>query len=204
MKILHRGAESIIYFNEGRIIKERISKSYRHKEMDNKIRKSCTRNEIKLLNKANSLISTPKVLGSNEDNRSIILEYIDGEKVRDVLRNLDGINRLGVCKEIGKNIAILHNNSIIHGDLTTSNFLFKEDKLYFIDFGLGFFSSKAEDKAVDLHLLRQALNSKHFNVVEECFKSVLEGYKEKSNDFDRIIERFNKVESRGRYKRKGF
>ncbi len=200
---IYRGAEAVLHLEGDKIIKERVSKSYRIKEIDDKIRKICTRNEIKLLNKANLLINTPKVLDVNEENKSIVLENIDGKRVRDVLESLSEKERENICIEIGRNIAVLHNNSIIHGDLTTSNFLFKE-KIYFIDFGLGFFSNKAEDKAVDLHLLKQALNSKHFRIVEESFNAVLKGYKEKNNDFDKIMERLNRVESRGRYKRKGF
>lgn len=200
---IYRGAEAVLSLEDGKIIKERVSKSYRIKEIDNKIRKICTRNEAKLLDKASLLINTPKVFDVNEENKSLVLEYINGKRVRDVLESFSKKERENICKEIGRNAAILHNNSIIHGDLTTSNFLFT-DKVYFIDFGLGFFSNKAEDKAVDLHLLKQALNSKHFNIVEESFNAVLEGYKEKSNDFNRIMERLDRVESRGRYKRKGF
>ena len=44
--------------------------------------------------------------------------------------------------------------------------ILKNGKVYFIDFGLGFFSNKTEDKAVDLHLLKQALESKHYQIFE--------------------------------------
>jgi len=75
----------------------------------------------------------------------------------------------------------------------------KNFKVFFIDFGLGFHSLKIEDKAVDLHLLRQALEAKHFKNWKTLFKSVLTGYS-KSEDYKKVIEQFKKVESRGRYK----
>jgi len=99
----------------------------------------------------------------------------------------------------GKKIAKLHNVHIIHGDLTTSNILV-QDKVYFIDFGLGFVSTKIEDKAVDLHLIKKALESKHYDCAEECFQYILEGYEAESNEFKEIMNRIEKVEKRGRYK----
>jgi Kae1-associated kinase Bud32 len=79
--------------------------------------------------------------------------------------------------------------------------ILKDNKVYFIDFGLGFVSLKIEDKAVDLHLLKQALESKHYKVFEDCFNSILKGYK-KSVNYEDVMERLKKVEKRGRYKRK--
>jgi TP53 regulating kinase-like protein len=99
---------------------------------------------------------------------------------------------------LGENIAVLHQNDIIHGDLTTSNMILKNNKIYFIDFGLGFQSARIEDKAVDLHLLRQALESKHFKHWQTLFDAVLLGYKKLGNEA--VLLQLKKVESRGRYK----
>ena len=78
----------------------------------------------------------------------------------------------------------------------------KTGQVYFVDFGLGFHSARIEDKAVDLHLLKEALKAKHFKREQAYFKSVLAGYKESKNSTF-VIERLKKVESRGRYKGKG-
>lgn len=72
-------------------------------------------------------------------------------------------------------------------------------KIFFIDFGLGFISKKFEDKAVDLHLLRQALEAKHFKNWEVLFDEVIKGYKN-SKDSKIVLERLKAVEKRGRYK----
>ena len=75
----------------------------------------------------------------------------------------------------------------------------KEDKVYFIDFGLAFQSHRAEDKAVDLHLLKQALEAKHFKHWEKLLQWVLKGYSNSKN-YKNVLERVEKVELRGRYR----
>ena len=83
----------------------------------------------------------------------------------------------------------------------TKNICAPLSEIFLIDFGLGSISLKLEDKAVDLHLLKQALESKHYKHYEELYKSFLQGYK-KSNNYNETLKRLEKVESRGRYKRK--
>ncbi|MDD5191907.1 MAG: lipopolysaccharide kinase InaA family protein [Candidatus Nanoarchaeia archaeon] len=75
----------------------------------------------------------------------------------------------------------------------------KNFKIYFIDFGLGFHSKRIEDKAVDLHLIRQALEAKHFLYWKSLFEHIIKGYN--SKDKDKILKQLEKVESRGRYKK---
>ncbi|MBU0957863.1 MAG: Kae1-associated serine/threonine protein kinase [Nanoarchaeota archaeon] len=73
-------------------------------------------------------------------------------------------------------------------------------KIFLIDFGLGYISNKLEDKAVDIHLLKQALEAKHFQNYEALLKSFLKGYKNSENS-KQVLERLEAVEKRGRYKR---
>ncbi len=72
-----------------------------------------------------------------------------------------------------------------------------QENIHFIDFGLSFTSTRMEDKAVDLHVLKQALESKHYKIFEKCYKSVLQGYTEYS-EYKEVIKRLEIVESRGR------
>ena len=195
--VIRQGAEAILIKDGKFLLKERITKSYRIKEIDYDLRKLRTRNEAKLLNKVK--INAPRVYEVDETNMTIKMEFVDGQLVKDVFDGLK--NKDWLCKEIGRNIASLHEQNIIHGDLTTSNLILKDDKVYFIDFGLGFVSEKVEDKAVDLHLLRQAFESKHYKYAEEAFENVLKGYSCYKN-YKEIIKRLEKVESRGRYKKK--
>jgi len=73
------------------------------------------------------------------------------------------------------------------------------EQIFLIDFGLGFINHKFEDKAVDIHLLKQALEAKHFKNYKELINQVLEGYQE-SKEFNKTITQLKKVEKRGRYK----
>lgn len=202
MEIVARGAEGILFHEGERLVKKRIKKGYRLEELDSEIRRFRTRREGRLMERASKLISVPRVFSINERDMIIKMEFIKGEKLSEKLDSFDEKKRIAVCNLIGKNVALLHNKDIIHGDLTTSNMILKKDKLYFIDFGLGFIDSKAEHKAVDLHLLKQALESKHYENFESSFSAVLEGYKKFSKEYKKIISRFNQVEERGRYKRK--
>jgi Kae1-associated kinase Bud32 len=196
--IIAQGAEAIIYKIDNKIVKDRISKKYRHPELDNKIRKSRTKSEAKIMNKLKSIINVPKILADPGSGRMIHMQFIEGKKLSEHLDNLN--NKEVIAEQIGSEIAKIHENNIIHGDLTTSNMIYneKENKVYFIDFGLGFHSKRIEDKAVDLHLLRQALEAKHFKYWKLLFEAVIKGYNSKEKD--KILEQLKKVEARGRYK----
>ena len=193
--LIAKGAEAELSREDGVVIKERIKKSYRIQELDDKLRKRRTALEARLLREARRAgVLTPQVL--EEEKTSLKMEFIDGQKVKDVLDE----NCTDICKEIGRNVALLHNYDIIHGDLTTSNMLLKGNKLYFIDFGLGFISKREEDKAVDLYLLHETLESTHFDIMEKAWKAVLGSYKRHYQGSDKVIKALLKVESRGRYK----
>ncbi len=194
--LISQGAEAIIYLDDN-VIKDRIKKSYRIEQIDSRLRKQRTKREAKILEKLASIgFPAPKLVKT--DNKSIIeMDFIKGKKLRDVL---DSKNYKKLMNELGKKIAVLHNNGIIHGDLTTSNFILGKE-IYFIDFGLSFFDEHVEHKAVDLHLLKQALESKHYKIWEKAFSEVLKGYK-KAKDYKDVMARFEKVEKRGRYKQK--
>jgi len=208
-QIIAQGAEATIYKNKNIVIKDRIPKKYRHPELDKKLRKRRTKSEFKLLTKASKLIPTPKPNG-NISESIIQMTYIKGKKLSEHLEKLDYKK---IAKLIGKNIAILHNEGIIHGDLTTSNMIYKEPrnesqqrtfkkdgKLFFIDFGLGFHSQRIEDKAVDLHLIHEALEARHPGIYKETYKSIINSYKKTSKNFKEVLKRLEKVEKRGRYK----
>lgn len=198
--IIAQGAEAKIILEKNIVTKSRVPKSYRLPILDSRIKKLRTRSEAKIIEKANKLIPTPKIISVDEIQGKIKLDFIDGKKLSEHLDHLK--EKLSIINSAGKQTAILHNNNIIHGDLTTSNMIFHQKKVYFIDFGLSFISSKMEDKAVDLHLINEALEAKHFKFADKLKKSFMEGYKSESKDFQKILERLKAVERRGRYKEK--
>ena len=204
--ITAQGAEAKLYLEDDEILKHRFKKSYRIKEIDEKLRSVRTRRESKILQKLESINFPSPRLISSDVKEKIIIEKVSGKLLKDILETSDYKK---LCRETGKNIAVMHNNGIIHGDLTTSNMILGKkskgvfsSKVYFIDFGLSFFSEKAEDKAVDLHLLKEALESKHYIICEECFECAIYAYKKEARNSNETLKRLEIVEKRGRYRAK--
>ena len=200
-QLIAQGAESKLFLEDNKIVKDRFRKTYRIKEIDERLRKFRTKREAKVLEKLQAIgFPVPKLIFNNEKD-TLEMQYIDGKLLKNILNEK---NCVKLSKEMGEKIAILHNNDIIHHDLTTSNMILEKEKneIFFIDFGLSFFSAKIEDKAVDLHLLKEALESKHSEIWEECYKAALESYAEKAIDGKDVIKRLRVVEKRGRYKHK--
>jgi TP53 regulating kinase-like protein len=198
-RLIQQGAEAKIFLDKNQITKDRIKKSYRLAELDNKIRKQRTKKEIKLLTKASKIIPTP--IPEEDHQYQIKMPFIDGKKLSEHLNKFPLAKQKQVCKQIGESVAKLHKENIIHGDLTTSNMILKDKKIYFIDFGLGYQNGKYEDKAVDLHLLKQALEAKHFANWEKLWKEIEKSYtKLEKTESKKVLERLKAVEKRGRYK----
>ena len=122
---------------------------------------------------------------------------MDGKLVRD----LSNQKVIKACEEIGKIVGKLHKNGIMHGDLTTSNFLSMKNKVFVIDFGLAQRTDKVEDHAIDLRLLKEILNSAHANIMEKSWIGFLKGYKKTvgSSRHNRVLSQVSVIESRGRY-----
>jgi len=192
-KIIAQGAEAIILKDNNKIVKDRIKKSYRIPELDEKLRKTRTKSEAKLIEKAGKIISVPKIIKT--EKFKIEMDFIAGEKLSETLNSYPEKKQFEIMQKLGEEVSKLHENHIIHGDLTTSNTILKDNKIFIIDFGLGYVSQRIEDKAVDLHLIKQALEAKHYQNWEKLFSSFVKGYKDKE-----VLERLKKVESRGRYK----
>ncbi|MCW1291968.1 MAG: KEOPS complex kinase/ATPase Bud32 [Candidatus Rehaiarchaeum fermentans] len=189
--IIAKGAEAVIRLENGIVIKERIRKNYRIEELDYKLRKSRTSIEAKVMKlcRENGILC-PNVIDYNDFE--IRMEYIDGKKLSDSFS-------LDLMKELGKTVAKMHNINIIHGDLTTSNVMIKDNKLYIIDFGLAKISKKIEDKATDIFTLKEALKANHTELWEKAFNIFISEYKNVSIEKDKILERYYDIEKRRRY-----
>jgi len=224
-----QGAEAKIYLDKkkSKVEKWRIHKLYRHPTLDQKIRTSRTKREARLLAKAKSVgVNVPKI--TDQSQYILDIDFIEGDHLSETLNTYPEKKQFQLMQNLGKQVSSLHENNIIHGDLTTSNTILRtnnkkqnksaEEKggntkksnakkstkgdfgagdLYIIDFGLGFISTRLEDKAVDLHLIKQALEAKHFQNHEKLFNNFLKGY---SWEKEKVLEQLKKVESRGRYK----
>lgn len=200
MKEIGRGAEAVISLTKLGILKDRQEKKYRIKEIDSELRKTRTRKEAKVLNKLEGI--APKLIKTDFESK-IEMEHIEGSLVKHIIDD-----KPLLAKEIGKLTGIMHDKNIVHGDLTTSNMILQNsesnkqntEKIRFIDFGLSFESHKVEDKAVDLHLFIEAVESKHFRAKDEIWKNFIKGYNPK--DKEEILKRLHIVETRGKNKQK--
>ena len=195
-----QGAEAIIHKDNNTVIKERFSKKYRLPQIDESLRQFRTRREAKVLRKLEEMqFPAPALLDFCDKRMQITMDFVPGEKLRDVLMRGDEYQQF--AEEVGQKIGKLHAHDIIHGDLTTSNMIMSKE-IKFIDFGLSSFSDKVEDKAVDLFLLDRALESKHYQHYPGIFDNVIAGYKEVYPDARFVLERFQGVKRRGRNKNK--
>lgn len=187
-----RGAEALIEITDSQVVKTREQKKYRHPELDEKIRKERTSSEAQIMKKARTHgVNVPEIIDSED---SIIeMEKIEGRPLKEVIEE-----EPEKMEALGENVALLHDTNIIHGDLTTSNVIVN-DSLCIIDFGLSFHSDRAEDRAVDIHLLKQVLNSSHPEVAEDAWKHFLDGYRN-HGEAEKVLEQLKEVEKRGRYK----
>jgi TP53 regulating kinase-like protein len=97
---------------------------------------------------------------------------------------------------------MLHSGNIIHGDLTTSNFIVDGKKLVLLDFGLAYYSERTEDAATDLRLIKEVLTSAHVEV-KWSFRRFMKGYSGIAGKkrADKILENVHEIEQRGRYAR---
>lgn|SRR3989344_491293 len=191
--ILGHGAESIVELRDGNVIKIRPKKSYRLPVIDDLLRKTRTRREAKVLLKLQNIVSVPKLISADDVTMTLVMEHIKGEKLVDVFN-------VSHTEKIGKMIGLVHQQDIIHGDLTTSNIMLRDKDLVLIDFGLSFFSERMEDKAVDLHLLFEAIKSKHYQYYDKARLCILSSYRETYSGADAVLLRLQKVELRGRNK----
>jgi TP53 regulating kinase-like protein len=125
------------------------------------------------------------------------MQYIQGKIVRD----LENLRLIKACNEIGKIIGVLHKNGIMHGDLTTSNFILNKGKVFSIDFGLSQRTPRLEDHAVDLRLFKEILGSEHVELMEKLWLKFLQGYKSVmgTDRFNKVLNHVSIIEGRGRY-----
>lgn len=199
---IRTGAEAEIHLDEweGRKVvnKIRVKKGYRDPELDERLRSARIKTEVKLMRECRKLgISVPIIYDVDLVGNKIVMEYVNGERVKDVLDS-EYEDKEGLCWEIGEKVGRMHSNGISHGDLTTSNMILNKDRLYFIDLSLGEKSEELEVLGVDLHLLREAFLSAHSKVFE-LFEEVLEGYLTSFPGGSDVIGKMKDIESRGRY-----
>jgi len=207
MVLIKKGAEASLYLETWHdrkvIMKRRLPKKYRIPELDLLIRSQRTIHEPHLIHNAKEAgVPTPTIFMVDVADANIIMEFVEGKQVKEVLDNVSAEERLSLCILIGKMIGRLHKHGIIHGDLTTSNMILTPyGKVVLVDFGLSERSVELEPKGVDLHLMKRTLQSSHYKHAKECFKAVMRGYAESvgTEEAKKVTAKVREIEKRGRY-----
>jgi TP53 regulating kinase-like protein len=183
-------------------VKTRPEKPYLLKDIDSMLRSSRTSREAKALTIARSLgIPTPAVYSVDSKNHTIVMDYIPGQQFKEIAGSVQPDKLRALCREFGRLIAVLHREGIVHGDPTTSNIIVDSDMtLWMIDFGLAEMNASVEMKGVDLHLIRRALETTHWDLQDFMLEHTLAGYTEALGaEADAVLLRMEEIRERGRY-----
>ena len=196
MKKIYEGAEAEIFLCKingvKQILKKRKNKNYRESILDKNIIKQRMRKEIKMYDRFNNIgLIAPRVYNTDLDKQEIYMTYFDSKSFKKAISK--DKNKI---KLLGKDVAKMHNNKLVHGDITLENVLFdeKNNKPIFIDFGLSSVSAKIENYATDVFVFKETLladfDESYWNLfIAEYFKNI---------DNKDVEKRLEKVEKRRR------
>ncbi|CAG9862200.1 unnamed protein product [Phyllotreta striolata] len=221
-ELIKQGAEAKLYqgtyLGKPAIAKQRFAKKYRHPSLDSSLTKERITAENRALIRCKIAgIRTPAVYAVNLAENTIYMEHVLHSKtakdlIEDYSRSNDHSRLQEFFYHIGKTVGKLHENNIIHGDLTSSNILVVSKHnpqtlencnpsdliIVPIDFGLSRIQSSAEDKGVDLYVLERALISTH-SLAEESFEHFLSGYQAQyTNGSKEVLHKYDEIKLRGR------
>lgn len=201
LELVKRGAEADIYltewFGHPAISKVRLPKPYRNTKLDERLRRQRTIREASMLHAVKSLgVSSPLVYFVDATRYTIIMEYVRGPTVH----SLPDASITEYCSGMGQVAGLLHSAGIMHGDLTTSNFIASEE-MFLIDMGLSRRTTKPEDWAVDMRLIKEILGSAHAGVLEQSWDALVSGYAQTMSRHAEVMRLVARIEGRGRYAR---
>lgn len=182
------------------VVKERARKAYRVPELDDVLTKRRLVQEARCISKARRAgIAAPCIYAVDIKKSRIVMERVEGSTMKQVIPTLDKAAGEALGKLIGDVIARLHDADIVHGDLTTSNMIYRggeSPKVTLIDFGLAMSRVSAEEKAVDLYVLERAFASSHPGT-EYIFDKVVKSYAQSTRN-GTVLSKLADVRLRGR------
>ncbi|XP_068381393.1 EKC/KEOPS complex subunit TP53RK [Eschrichtius robustus] len=212
LELVKQGAEARVFRGrfQGRaaVVKYRFPKGYRHPALEARLGRRRTVQEARaLLRCRRAGICAPVVFFVDHASNCLFMEEIEGSvTVRDYIKSTMETEKspqslFALAKTIGQVLARMHDEDLIHGDLTTSNMLLKPPleqlNIVLIDFGLSFVSALPEDKGVDLYVLEKAFLSTHPNT-ETVFEAFLKSYSAASKKARPVLKKLAEVRLRGR------
>tara|TARA_Y100000588_G_scaffold34465_1_gene33381 strand:- start:118 stop:717 length:600 start_codon:yes stop_codon:yes gene_type:complete len=191
-----RGAEAIVETIEWNgktvISKMRNNRGYRHPALEKRLVVERLRSESRIMERLLSQgVPVPAIFSVNTSDNSIFMEFIEGQTLERALRGKDFKKHLIQTAHL---LSRIHSLNVVHGDPTTSNFLVN-DKIYAIDFGLSSISDDDEDRASDLRVFLESLDSHHSEINGRNI--FLEAYSKGASKS--VLEALKVLELRGRY-----
>lgn len=204
-EVLTLGAEAALvkasFLGAEVVIKVRLPKGYRDPALDSLIRARRTAIEAKIIRTLSDLgINVPTLLYVDVEKSTIIMEYIRGYLLRDIIIGGDIHKACSYLDQVGSYVALMHKAGISHGDLTTTNVVVSEGNAYLIDFGLSKFTSRIEDLATDIHLFIRSLESVHYRHRDELLECFLKGYRSVAGELlSKVFRVAKEIRLRGRY-----
>ncbi|KAL7701672.1 protein kinase [Lotmaria passim] len=142
---LFQGAESRVYtctfYGKPAVYKHRFVKRYRNAALDERLRSQRTRHEARALERCLKMgIRAPRLLGVDYVNSFIVMTHEEGPTLKEALdaeharavadprtaasaESAPSPVTVAFLHSIGVVVAMLHNANMVHGDLTTSNFI---------------------------------------------------------------------------------
>ena len=202
---LAEGAESIVLLGsllgQDVVVKVRVSRSYRHPDYDRVFRFYRTKTEARvmaeLLEKG---LKVPQPLLVDMENYVIVMTFVKGRRLLHVLNDYRVEELERIYRDVGRQVGVMHNSGIYHGDLTVSNVIVTENgEAYIIDFGLSGYSNDVEEYAIDLHLFDRSTRNLVPDKADRLFKSFIEGYSSTFPRHQEVVERMFDIRRRGRY-----
>ena len=205
LPLIKRGAESEIrlgrFLGLPAVFKVRVRKPYMHPRLAARLVAQRTRREAKVIAAAlRAGVSAPLLLAVLPSAGVLVMEYVEGPLLKEVLAGAPREEALKLAREAGAILGRLHSAGIVHGDPTTSNYIVSRRGLVLIDYGLAEFSEHVEERAVDLHLFRRAVEATHASLARDLYEAMLEGYRSVMGaEAERVAERAEEIRLRGRY-----
>ncbi len=198
MRKISEGAEACIYktmmLGRNAIIKYRVEKSYRVMELDSDLRERRTRNEARIQAELYEIgVRVPSVMLAGR--HFIVMNEVAGETLNKIkmIESGRGSTAIRIMSEAGSLLARIHDHGISHGDFTTANLMLdRNGRLWVIDFGLSAFTNSAEDKALDIILMKRSVG-------EKLYSHFIKGYVGGTAEAGSVLKKLEEIERRGRY-----
>ena len=207
-RLLYKGAEADVILGRWQglvaVFKVRKPLTYRLKILDDAIRRQRTVREAEMIHLAKKAgVASPFLYNVDVATSTLVMEFVRGDRVKDLVPSLSEGKLESVFFEFGQDVGRLHRSGIMHGDLTTANVVSSKERLVFIDFGLSVRTTRLEDHAVDLRLIKETLVGAHPDSSARALEALTHGYASVIGPARSraALKQLQNIERRGRYAR---